>query len=64
MRERMNFRHFRRSFSTERAPARSRQPSGKFVAPEGVAAVVALLCGPGGRDTGRRRLERALTALC
>ncbi len=28
----------------------SRQPSGRFVAPEGVAALVALLCGPGGRD--------------
>jgi 3-hydroxybutyrate dehydrogenase len=28
----------------------SRQPSGRFVEPEGVAALVALLCGPGGRD--------------
>jgi 3-hydroxybutyrate dehydrogenase len=28
----------------------SRQPSRRFVEPEGVAALVALLCGPGGRD--------------
>ena len=28
----------------------SRQPSGRFVEPDGVAALVALLCGPGGRD--------------
>jgi 3-hydroxybutyrate dehydrogenase len=28
----------------------SRQPSGRFVAPDGVAALVALLCGPGGAD--------------
>jgi 3-hydroxybutyrate dehydrogenase len=34
----------------EKAFMASRQPSGKFVAPEGVAALVALLCGPGGRD--------------
>jgi 3-hydroxybutyrate dehydrogenase len=34
----------------EKAFMASRQPSGRFVAPEGVAALVALLCGPGGRD--------------
>ncbi|HEY6715108.1 MAG TPA: SDR family NAD(P)-dependent oxidoreductase [Reyranella sp.] len=28
----------------------SRQPSGRFVSPDGVAALVALLCGPAGRD--------------
>ena len=28
----------------------SRQPSGRFVAPAGVAALVTLLCGPGGAD--------------
>ncbi|MGZ5907524.1 MAG: SDR family oxidoreductase, partial [Reyranella sp.] len=28
----------------------SRQPSGRFVEPDGVAALVALLCGSGGRD--------------
>jgi len=28
----------------------SRQPSGRFVAMEGVASLAALLCGPGGRD--------------
>jgi 3-hydroxybutyrate dehydrogenase len=28
----------------------SRQPSGRFVAPDGVAALVALLCGPAGAD--------------
>ena len=28
----------------------SRQPSGRFVEPDGVSALVALLCGPGGRD--------------
>lgn len=28
----------------------TRQPSRRFVAPEGVAAMVAFLCGPGGRD--------------
>ena len=36
--------------AAEKAFMASRQPSGKFVAPEGVAALVALLCGPGGRD--------------
>ena len=34
----------------ERAFLASRQPSGKFVAPERVAALVALLCGPAGAD--------------
>jgi 3-hydroxybutyrate dehydrogenase len=34
----------------EKAFMASRQPSGRFVEPEGVAALVALLCGPGGRD--------------
>jgi 3-hydroxybutyrate dehydrogenase len=34
----------------ERAFLASRQPSGKFVAPERVAALVALLCGPAGGD--------------
>jgi 3-hydroxybutyrate dehydrogenase len=28
----------------------TRQPSGRFIALEGVAAMVAFLCGPGGRD--------------
>ena len=28
----------------------TRQPSRRFIAPEGVAAMVAFLCGPGGRD--------------
>jgi 3-hydroxybutyrate dehydrogenase len=34
----------------ERAFLASRQPSGRFVAPERVAAMVALLCGPAGAD--------------
>jgi 3-hydroxybutyrate dehydrogenase len=34
----------------ERAFLASRQPSGKFVSAERVAALVALLCGPGGAD--------------
>ena len=34
----------------EKAFMASRQPSGRLVEPEGVAALVALLCGPGGRD--------------
>jgi 3-hydroxybutyrate dehydrogenase len=34
----------------EKAFMASRQPSGRFVEPDGVAALVALLCGPGGRD--------------
>ena len=34
----------------ERAFLASRQPSGKFVAPERVAALVVLLCGPAGAD--------------
>lgn len=34
----------------ERAFLATRQPSGKFVAPERVAALVALLCGPSGAD--------------
>jgi 3-hydroxybutyrate dehydrogenase len=34
----------------ERAFLATRQPSGKFVAPDRVAAVVALLCGPAGAD--------------
>jgi len=35
---------------TERAFLETRQPSGKFVAPDRVAALVALLCGPSGAD--------------
>jgi 3-hydroxybutyrate dehydrogenase len=34
----------------ERAFLATRQPSGKFVAPDRVAALVALLCGPSGAD--------------
>jgi 3-hydroxybutyrate dehydrogenase len=34
----------------EKAFMASRQPSGRFVEPDGVAALVAMLCGPGGRD--------------
>ena len=36
--------------AAEKAFMAPRQPSGQFVAPEGVAALVALLCGAGGRD--------------
>jgi 3-hydroxybutyrate dehydrogenase len=36
--------------AAEKAFMASRQPSGRFVAPPGVAVLVALLCGPGGRD--------------
>jgi 3-hydroxybutyrate dehydrogenase len=36
--------------AAERAFLATRQPSGKFIAPERVAALVAMLCGPSGAD--------------
>jgi 3-hydroxybutyrate dehydrogenase len=36
--------------AAERDYLSTRQPSGRFIAAEGVAAMVAFLCGPGGRD--------------